>query len=49
MYPFEVKNKQRWPYSNTKACKPIGSDSTYAHHMMELQFPETIGVRIKGN
>ena len=37
MYPFAQHNKTgRWPSSNVKASRPIGADSLYAHHLMEL-------------
>ena len=39
----------RFPYSNLKANRKFGEDCPYAHHPMELQFPETLNVRIAAN
>jgi hypothetical protein len=38
--------KIRWPYSNIKSISKFGETCPYAHHYMELQFPETIQSRI---
>ena len=32
----------RWPYSNIKSHQKFGKDCPYAHHSMELRFPETL-------
>ena len=37
---------QRWPSSGLKCTTKFGKDSMYAHHLMELQFPETLDMRI---
>lgn len=34
--------RPRWPTSNTKSITKFGEECPYAHHMMELKFPETI-------
>ena len=34
--------RPRWPTSNTKAVTKFGQECPYAHHPMELRFPETI-------
>lgn len=39
----------RFPYSNLKANRKFGEDCPYAHHPMELQFPETLDVRMSAN
>lgn len=39
----------RFPYSNLKANRKFGEDCPYAHHPMELQFPETLDVRMAAN
>lgn len=39
----------RFPYSNLKANRKFGEDCPYAHHPMELQFPETLDVRLAAN
>ena len=38
---------QRWPSSNLKSHTKFGKDCPYAHHPMELQFPETLQMRMK--
>jgi len=38
---------QRWPSSSLKATTKFGKDCPYAHHPMELQFPESLNMRIK--
>ena len=51
MYPGDNMSKgkgQRWPYSNVKANTKLGNDSLYAHHPMELQFPQTLEMRASG-
>lgn len=39
----------RFPYSNLKANRKFGLDCPFAHHPMELSFPETIDVRMTAN
>ena len=39
----------RWPASAIKTTTKVGKDCPYAHHPMELQFPQTLNMRIKGN
>lgn len=39
----------RWPSSNHKAITKFGKNCPYAHHAMELQFPETLQMRIAAN
>jgi len=39
----------RWPSTNLKANRPFGRDCPYAHHPMELLFPETLDIRISAN
>jgi hypothetical protein len=39
--------KIRWPYSNIKTIQRFGEQCPYAHHAMELEFPETLDARIK--
>lgn len=40
---------QRWPSSGLKSITKFGKDCPYAHHPMELQFPETLNMRLKAN
>lgn len=42
-------NNVRWPQSKDKTTKRVGENCPYAHHPMELQFPETLPMRVKGN
>ena len=46
MCPLKEKcpsdKRPRWPTSNTKSITKFGSDCPYAHHQMELRFPESI-------
>ena len=50
-----LKNKctkvkfQRWPTSNVKSITNFGKDCPYAHHPMELQFPQTLTTRINAS
>jgi hypothetical protein len=44
----KVKNK-RWPTSNTKSFTKFGEECPYAHHSMELQFPESIMTKLSAN
>jgi hypothetical protein len=39
----------RWPSSSLKATSKFGKDCPYAHHPMELQFPESLQLRIRQN
>ena len=39
----------RWPTSSLKSHTKFGKDCPYAHHPMELQFPETLSVRLQSN
>jgi hypothetical protein len=41
--------KQRYPYTGVKSHAKLGKDCPYAHHAMELQFPQTINMRLKAN
>lgn len=34
--------RPRWPTSNTKSITKFGEECPFAHHQMELKFPETI-------
>lgn len=34
--------RPRWPTSNTKSITKFGLDCPFAHHPMELKFPESI-------
>ena len=40
---------QRWPSSSIKSHKKFGKDCPYAHHPLELQFPNTLKTRIMAN
>ena len=39
----------RWPASKHKSITRFGKDCPYAHHAMELQFPQTLDMRIAAN
>lgn len=39
----------RWPSTSLKARRQFGKDCPYAHHPMELLFPETLDIRISAN
>lgn len=39
----------RWPSTNLKARRQFGKNCPYAHHPMELLFPETLDIRISAN
>lgn len=39
----------RWPSSKHKSITRFGKNCPYAHHPMELQFPETLHMRIAAN
>ena len=41
--------KQRWPYTGMKSHAKLGKDCPYAHHAMELAFPQTINMRLAAN
>jgi hypothetical protein len=53
MCPLNLKcvnrRKQRWPYTSLKNTKKLGQKCPFAHHAMELCFPQTLGVRNKVN
>lgn len=38
--------KKRWPDSGIKTTKKFGELCPYAHHLMELEFPETVHFKI---
>lgn len=38
--------KIRWPYSNIKSIARFGQSCPYAHHPMELNFPQSLNSRI---
>ena len=38
--------RQRWPKSSDKAVTQFGAKCPYAHHYMELQFPQTLTTKI---
>ena len=42
-------SNSRWPQSKDPTTRRVGDACPYAHHPMELQFPETLGMRVKGN
>lgn len=39
-------NRTRWPSSSTKTVTPFGRNCLYAHHYLELEFPETLNTKI---
>jgi len=39
-------NRPRWPASSTKTVKSFGEKCLYAHHYLELEFPETLNTKI---
>lgn len=39
----------RWPSSKHKSITRFGKNCPYAHHPMELQFPQTLDMRIAAN
>jgi len=41
--------RPRWPTSNTKAKTKFGEQCPYAHHQMELKFPETILTKLNSS
>lgn len=41
--------RQRWPYTGMKSHAKLGKDCPYAHHAMELAFPQTINMRLAAN
>ena len=43
------RRKQRWPYTSLKNTTKLGFKCPFAHHAMELNFPQTLGVRNKVN
>lgn len=38
--------RQRWPKSSAKTTTQLGAHCPYAHHLSELQFPQTIKTKI---
>jgi hypothetical protein len=44
----KIKNK-RWPTSNIKTNVKFGEDCPFAHHPMELKFPETIVTKLSAS
>ena len=40
---------QRWPFSGIPSKQKFGKDCPYAHHPMELQFPQTLKMRVTAN
>ena len=38
--------RPRWPTSNTKSITKFGEECPYAHHPMELKFPESIVTKL---
>jgi hypothetical protein len=38
--------KPRWPTSNTKSVTQFGEECPFAHHPMELRFPESIVTKL---
>ena len=42
-------SRLRWPQSKDPTTKRVGHDCPYAHHPMELQFPQSLSMRVKGN
>jgi hypothetical protein len=53
MCPLKEKcNKakmQRWPQTNIKSNTKFGEECPFAHHPMELMFPESIMTKIASN
>jgi hypothetical protein len=43
------KTGPRWPSSNLHANTRLGKECPYAHHPNELEFPETLSMRVQGN
>jgi hypothetical protein len=39
----------RWPTTNTKSFTKFGEECPFAHHPMELMFPESIITQISAN
>lgn len=39
-------NRARWPKSSTKTVTPFGRNCLYAHHYLELEFPQTLNTKI---
>lgn len=38
--------RQRWPKSSAKTTTQLGALCPYAHHLSELQFPQTLQTKI---
>ena len=53
MCPLKEKcprdQRPRWPTSNTKSNTKFGDDCPYAHHQMELKFPESIVTKLSSS
>jgi hypothetical protein len=45
--PHDIR--PRWPTSNTKAITKFGKDCPFAHHPMELKFPESLITSMKSS
>jgi hypothetical protein len=41
--------KARWPNSSIKSVTNFGAMCPYAHHLMELEFPETLQTKISAS
>jgi hypothetical protein len=41
--------KSRWPNSSIKSVTNFGALCPYAHHLMELEFPETLVTKISAS
>lgn len=41
--------KPRWPSSKTKSFTKFGEECPFAHHPMELKFPETLITKLSAN
>ena len=41
--------KIRWPNSNIKSVTNFGAQCQYAHHLSELEFPETLNTKINAS
>ena len=39
----------RWPSSKVRTHVKFGKDCPYAHHPMELEFPQTLKIRLSAN
>jgi len=41
--------RNRWPTSFTRGVTKFGEKCYYAHHAMEIQFPEALNVKLSSN